>query len=127
MCHPATHRHQRVILLNNNLSGLVGNTLVIYVVLRFSKMHTVTNMYILNLAVADECFLVGIPFLIVTMAMAQWPFGAIMCKIYYTTTSINQITSSIFLFVLSGMELEILSLCRVEILVQHKSVAYTLK
>jgi hypothetical protein len=105
--------------VNNNLSGLVGNTLVIYVVLRFSKMHTVTNMYILNLAVADECFLVGIPFLIVTMAMAQWPFGAIMCKIYYTTTSINQITSSIFLFVLSGMKLEILSFCRVKILIQH--------
>ena len=75
---------------------------MIYVVRRFSKMHTVTNMYILNLAIADECFLLGIPFLIVTMAMAKWPFGAIMCKIYFTTTSINQITSSIFLFILAG-------------------------
>ena len=46
--------------------GLCGNTLVIYVVLRFSKMQTVTNIYILMLAAADECFLVGIPFLIVT-------------------------------------------------------------
>lgn len=33
----------------------------------FSKMKTVTNYYILNLALADECFLIGIPFLIVTM------------------------------------------------------------
>ncbi len=82
--------------------GLVGNTLVIYVVLRFSKMHTVTNMYILNLAVADECFVAGIPFLITTMSMAQWPFGAIMCKIYYITTSINQFSSTLFLFILSG-------------------------
>lgn len=49
------------------LVGLVGNTLVIYVVIRFSKMQTVTNMYIVNLAIADECFLIGIPFLIVTM------------------------------------------------------------
>ena len=39
--------------------GLCGNTLVIYVVLRFSKMQTVTNIYILMLAAADECFLVG--------------------------------------------------------------------
>lgn len=39
--------------------GLFGNTLVIYVVLRFSKMQTVTNMYILNLAIADEAFLIG--------------------------------------------------------------------
>lgn len=29
--------------------GLFGNTLVIYAVLRFSKMQTVTNIYILNL------------------------------------------------------------------------------
>ena len=49
------------------LVGLCGNTLVIYVVLRFSKMQTVTNMYILNLAVADEMFLVGLPFLIATV------------------------------------------------------------
>lgn len=47
--------------------GLFGNTLVIYVVLRFQKMKTVTNMYLLNLAIADECFLIGIPFLITTM------------------------------------------------------------
>ena len=84
------------------ICGLVGNSLVIYVVLRFSKMHTVTNTYILHLAVADECFLVGIPFLIATMSFGQWPFGMTMCKIYFTTTSINQITSSLFLMVLSA-------------------------
>jgi len=84
------------------LVGVVGNTLVIYVVVRFSKMHTVTNTYILHLAMADECFLVGIPFLIVTMFMREWPFGTTMCKIYFTTTSINQITSSLFLMVLSA-------------------------
>ena len=69
---------------------------------RFSKMHTVTNTYILHLAVADECFLVGIPFLIATMSFGQWPFGMTMCKVYFTTTSINQITSSLFLMVLSA-------------------------
>ena len=84
------------------LLGLLGNSLVIYVVLRFSKMHTVTNTYILHLAMADECFLVGIPFLIATMFMREWPFGTTMCKIYFATTSINQITSSLFLMVLSA-------------------------
>lgn len=82
--------------------GLVGNTLVIYVVIRFSKMQTVTNMYIVNLAIADECFLIGIPFLIVTMSMDFWPFGNIMCKVYMTTTSVNQFTSSIFLMIMSA-------------------------
>ncbi|XP_063972200.1 somatostatin receptor type 2 isoform X2 [Diachasmimorpha longicaudata] len=82
--------------------GLLGNTLVIYVVLRFSKMQTVTNMYIVNLAIADECFLIGIPFLVTTMSLGYWPFGKIMCKAYMTTTSINQFTSSIFLFIMSA-------------------------
>ncbi|XP_054268519.1 somatostatin receptor type 2-like [Macrosteles quadrilineatus] len=82
--------------------GLFGNSLVIYVVLRFSKMQTVTNMYIVNLAIADECFLIGIPFLIVTMSLQSWVFGEIMCKIYMTTTSINQFTSSIFLTIMSA-------------------------
>ena len=82
--------------------GLCGNTLVIYVVLRYSKMQTVTYIYILMLAFADEIFLIGIPFLIVTSIQGDWIFGMAMCKIYLTTTSINQFTSSIFLTVLSA-------------------------
>ncbi|XP_065092562.1 somatostatin receptor type 2-like [Ochlerotatus camptorhynchus] len=84
------------------LIGLFGNTLVIYVVLRFSKMQTVTNMYILNLAVADQCFLIGIPFLIITMHLGEWTFGNTMCKAYMVSTSITQFTSSIFLFIMSA-------------------------
>ena len=61
--------------------GLLGNTLVIYVVLRYTKMQTVTNLYILNLAVADECFLIGIPFIMTTMGLGYWPFGNVMCKV----------------------------------------------
>ena len=71
--------------------GLCGNTLVIYVVLRYSKMQTVTYIYILMLAVADEIFLLGLPFLIVTLSQKSWIFGLPMCKIYMTTTSINQV------------------------------------
>ncbi|XP_052873161.1 neuropeptide SIFamide receptor-like [Anopheles cruzii] len=82
--------------------GLFGNTLVIYVVLRFSKMQTVTNMYILNLAIADQCFLIGIPFLITTMHLGEWTFGNGMCKAYMVSTSITQFTSSIFLFIMSA-------------------------
>ncbi|XP_071034555.1 somatostatin receptor type 2-like [Parasteatoda tepidariorum] len=82
--------------------GLCGNSLVLYVVLRFSKMQTVTNMYIFNLALADEMFLTGLPFLITTMVFGYWPFGSVMCKIYMTTTSINQFTSSLLLTVMSA-------------------------
>lgn len=82
--------------------GLLGNTLVIYVVLRYSKMQTVTNMYIVNLAIADECFLIGIPFLIITMSLRSWPFSRFWCKAYMISTGINQFTSSIFLCIMSA-------------------------
>lgn len=35
-------------------------------------MKTVTNQYIVNLALADEFFLIGIPFLITTMIYGNW-------------------------------------------------------
>lgn len=82
--------------------GLFGNSLVIYVVLRFSKMQTVTNRYILNLAIADECFLIGIPFLLTTMYLNEWMFGPFLCKLYMISTSVTQFTSSIFLLIMSA-------------------------
>lgn len=82
--------------------GLCGNSLVIYVVLRFSKMQTVTNLYILNLALADFLFLFGLPFLIITITYNYWAFGWLMCKIYMILTSINQFTSSLLLTVMSA-------------------------
>jgi len=82
--------------------GTFGNSLVIYVVLRFSKMQTVTNRYILNLAIADECFLIGIPFLLTTMYLNEWVFGPFLCKLYMISTSITQFTSSIFLLIMSA-------------------------
>lgn len=84
------------------LVGLFGNSLVIYVVMRFSKMQTVTNMYILNLAIADEMFLIGLVFLITTFIYKYWMFGRLLCKIYMTITSINQFTSSLLLTVMSA-------------------------
>ncbi|EEB11235.1 class A rhodopsin-like G-protein coupled receptor GPRsms, putative, partial [Pediculus humanus corporis] len=82
--------------------GLLGNTLVIYVVLRFSKMQTVTNIYIVNLALADECYLIGIPFLVATSILKSWKFGGYMCRLYMTTIGINQFTSSTFITIMSA-------------------------
>lgn len=83
-------------------TGLIGNLLVIFVVLRYSKMKTPTNMYILNLAVADLCFLIGLPFLIVTSVLRTWVFGYWMCKVFYVCTSINWYTSVFMLTAMSA-------------------------
>ena len=82
--------------------GWVGNGLVIYVVLRYAKMKTVTNMYILNLAVSDALFLVSLPFLTTTTVMKHWVFGFAMCKIYFVLFSINLFTGVFTLAVMSA-------------------------
>ena len=69
---------------------------------RFSKMKTVTNLYILNLAFADEFYLIGVPTLIYTMHLGEWIFGVQLCKLYMISTSITQFTSSIFLVIMSA-------------------------
>ncbi|CAK9300210.1 unnamed protein product [Gordionus sp. m RMFG-2023] len=82
--------------------GLCGNISVIYIIFKFPKMKTVTNLYILNLAVADIMFLIGIPFLVSNIALNSWPFGYFMCKVYWITAIVNQFVSSVFYMVLSG-------------------------
>ncbi|XP_027034875.1 somatostatin receptor type 5 [Tachysurus fulvidraco] len=81
--------------------GLIGNTLAIYVVLRYVKMKTVTNIYILNLAIADELYILGLPFLSTQNVLSYWPFGSFLCRVVMTTDSLNQFTSIFCLTVMS--------------------------
>ncbi|MCJ8738220.1 hypothetical protein PDJAM_G00033050 [Pangasius djambal] len=81
--------------------GLCGNALVMYVILRYAKMKTVTNIYILNLAVADVLCMLSLPFIAIQLALLHWPFGAAICRIVLTMDSLNQFTSIFFLTVMS--------------------------
>ncbi|XP_062296887.1 somatostatin-like receptor F_48D10.1 [Scomber scombrus] len=81
--------------------GLIGNTLAIYVVLRYAKVKTVTNIYILNLAVADELYILGLPFLTTQNVLSYWPFGSFLCRAVMTADSMNQFTSIFCLTVMS--------------------------
>ncbi|XP_066568653.1 neuropeptide FF receptor 1 like 1 [Amia ocellicauda] len=59
---------------------MVGNGLVCFVVLRNRRMRTVTNLFILNLAISD--LLVGIfcvPTTLVDNLITGWPFSQFMC------------------------------------------------
>ncbi|XP_058510524.1 somatostatin receptor type 5-like [Solea solea] len=81
--------------------GFLGNTLVIYVVIRYVKMKTVTNMYILNLALADELYILGIPFLGTNSALSYWPYGDFFCKVCMTADAMSQFSSTFCLTVMS--------------------------
>ncbi|KAM4694613.1 somatostatin receptor type 4-like [Discoglossus pictus] len=83
------------------LIGLIGNSMVIFVILRYAKMKTATNIYILNLAIADELFMLSVPFLAASAALQHWPFGSGMCRTVLSVDGINMFTSVFCLTVLS--------------------------
>ena len=83
------------------LIGTFGNGLVILSIFRASRLRTVTNTYLLNIAIADFLLLLGVPFLIVTIVANGWIFGSILCKMYYNFIHINQYVSSLLLAALS--------------------------
>ena len=60
--------------------GMGGNWLVVYVLMRTKQMRTVTNTYLLNLAIVDILYLVTtIPR--TSYWTDYWPFGEFMCKL----------------------------------------------
>uniref|UniRef100_A0A8C0X347 G-protein coupled receptors family 1 profile domain-containing protein n=1 Tax=Castor canadensis TaxID=51338 RepID=A0A8C0X347_CASCN len=67
--------------------GLLGNSLVIYVVLR----HTAS----------PSLFMLGLPFLAAQNALSYWPFGSLMCRLVMAVDGINQFTSIFCLTVMS--------------------------
>ncbi|XP_078393061.1 somatostatin receptor type 1 [Cetorhinus maximus] len=81
--------------------GALGNAMVIYVILKYAKMKTATNIYILNLAVADELFMLSVPFLATSVALHHWPFGSLMCRLVLSVDGVNMFTSVFCLTVLS--------------------------
>ncbi|XP_074061773.1 neuropeptides B/W receptor type 1 [Macrotis lagotis] len=81
--------------------GLTGNTAVLYVLLRAPRMKTVTNLFILNLAIADELFTLVLPINIADYLLLQWPFGELMCKLIISIDQYNTFSSLYFLTVMS--------------------------
>ncbi|XP_010201816.1 galanin receptor type 2 [Colius striatus] len=72
------------------LVGTVGNCLVLAVLLRNGQVKNTTNLFILNLGVADLCFILFcVPFQATIYTLEGWVFGPFMCKavhffIYFT-------------------------------------------
>ena len=81
--------------------GVIGNLFVIYVVLNYNRLKTVTNTYLLHLALSDLIFLSGIPFLISSLINRAWIFGRFICKLFFFTQGVNQYTSIIILALLA--------------------------
>ncbi|XP_077139099.1 C-X-C chemokine receptor type 6-like [Ranitomeya variabilis] len=76
--------------------GLIGNVLVILVFVFYEKIKTLTDTFLVNLAIADILFLLTLPFLAYESAHA-WVFGDFLCKIIRVTYRVNLFTSMLTL------------------------------
>ncbi|XP_072051573.1 G-protein coupled receptor 54-like [Amphiura filiformis] len=72
-----------IIMVVIAIIAVVGNGLVVYIVLRFRNMRqSVTNFYIMNVAVSDLVFvLVCVPLTASLYATVEWKLGAFLCKL----------------------------------------------
>ncbi|XP_066038550.1 G-protein coupled receptor 83-like [Chamaea fasciata] len=62
--------------------SLFGNILVCHVVIKNKRMHSATNLFIVNLAVADVMITtLNTPFTLVRFVSSTWVFGKLMCHI----------------------------------------------
>ncbi|XP_033028086.1 neuropeptide FF receptor 1-like [Lacerta agilis] len=78
---------------------MAGNSLVCFIVLKNSRMRTVTNLFILNLAISD--LLVGIfciPTTLVDNLITGWPFSNSICKMSGLVQGMS-VSSSVFTLV----------------------------
>ena len=70
--------------------GIVGNTLVIFVILKMRQFKTVTNYYVVNLAVADILFLcICAPSTAAQYGSPSFLGGRFMCKMVYYMQSVR--------------------------------------
>lgn len=81
--------------------GAVGNLMVvsIYTFVR-NRLKTMTDVYLLNLAVADLLFLCTLPFW-AAEAVKGWEFGNVVCKVVSASYKINFFSSMLLLTCIS--------------------------
>lgn len=85
------------------LLALCGNGLVCFIVQNSPRMKTVTNYFIVNLAIGDILLtLFCVPFSFVSMLVLRyWPFGAVMCKIVNYSQAVSVLVSAYTLLAIS--------------------------
>lgn len=82
------------------LLSLLGNSLVMLVILHGRRARSVTDVYVLNLAIADLLFSLTLPFLAVSK-LKDWIFGTPLCKMVSLLKEVNFFSSILLLACIS--------------------------
>lgn len=80
--------------------GLVGNSLVLLILIQCKKLKSMTDIYLLNLAVSDLLFIFSLPFW-AYYAAHHWVFGDALCKILSTIYLAGFYSGSFFIILLT--------------------------
>lgn len=83
--------------------ALFGNGVVCYIVLSTPRMKTVTNYFIVNLAVGDILMsLFCVPFSFFSILLLQyWPFGSVLCHLVNYSQAVSVLVSAYTLVAIS--------------------------
>ncbi|XDV42617.1 hypothetical protein PO909_011246 [Leuciscus waleckii] len=81
--------------------GLVGNVLVLVTYAFYRKAKTMTDIFLVNVALADLLFVVALP-LIIYNEQYSWSMGTWACKLLRAAYSINVYSSTLLLACISG-------------------------
>lgn len=74
----------------------LGNGLVLYVIYKYEKLNTVTNIFLLNLVLSNLLFASSLPFW-ATYHKSEWIFGPALCKMVSSAYFIGFYSSILFL------------------------------
>lgn len=85
------------------LVAFIGNGLVCFVVHTSPRMKTVTNYFIVNLAIGDILMTVFcVPFSFVpVLVLRYWPFGTVMCSVVNYSQAVSVLVSAYTLLAIS--------------------------
>ncbi|XP_040910754.1 C-C chemokine receptor type 3-like [Toxotes jaculatrix] len=80
----------------NFLLSYLGNGLVLFIIYKYEKLNTVTNIFLLNLVLSNILFATSLPFW-ATYHLSEWIFGSALCKIVSSAYFIGFYSSILFL------------------------------
>nr|AAC53386.1 CC chemokine receptor-5 [Mus musculus]AAI05644.1 Ccr5 protein [Mus musculus]BAE41700.1 unnamed protein product [Mus musculus] len=80
--------------------GFVGNMMVFLILISCKRLKSMTDIYLLNLAISDLLFLLTLPFW-AHYAANEWVFGNIMCKVFTGVYHIGYFGGIFFIILLT--------------------------
>ncbi|KAF5921711.1 C-X-C chemokine receptor type 6 [Diceros bicornis minor] len=78
------------------ICGLLGNSLVLVIYIFYQKLKSLTDVFLMNLPLADLVFVCTLPFWAYA-GIHEWVFGNIMCKTLLGIYTLNFYTSMLIL------------------------------